>query len=76
MADCRRCVYFKQQNLTDEEQRAMERTAKLRGEAPLGYCTHYQRGVTYYTGKCSGYKPKPDLRIKPLNQFFGGNWGW
>ena len=76
LADCRRCLYFKTDNLTVEERQAVERTARARGEAPLGYCQLYQRGVTYYTGPCKGYKPKAEPKVKPLNKFFGGNWGW
>ena len=45
MADCRRCRWFKTHNLTSEERRAVERTARARGEAPLGYCRLYGRGV-------------------------------
>ena len=76
MADCRKCVYFKTMNLTPEERTAMERTARMRAEAPLGYCTHFQRGVTYYTGPCKGYKPRTEAKLRPLTEYFGGQWGW
>lgn len=76
MADCRRCTFFKKLDELGEQEleRAMD-TARLRGmDRPLGYCRLFKRGVTYYTGRCSGFREKPEPRARPLFEFFK-KWG-
>ena len=64
LVDCRRCVFFKPWSELSyiEKRQAEEWVDKYRpGENPQGYCLQYNRPVTYYRGKCSGFKPKQTL---------------
>ncbi len=59
MADCRMCVYFVRYDDLDGEMKYKARNeAMMRGEPPLGWCMFFDRVVTYYVGKCRGYRPK------------------
>jgi len=62
MADCRICVWFKPRyEMTNEElEQAYIWLAKNRPDKQiiLGWCSMYNRPVTYYTGKCRGFKKK------------------
>ena len=40
------------------------------GQKPLGYCNRYERPITYYTGRCKGYKPR-QVENKRLTEFIG-----
>ena len=75
MADCRKCIFFRHWSLLSftERRLAEEWVEKYRkGEKPLGYCNHYRRPVTYYTGRCPGYKPRQEYQPRSILEFIGG----
>ena len=76
-ADCRLCRYFikvdslEWMRLSFEEREKAHIQAFRRGQRLLGYCTAYNRAVTYYEGTCPRFKPKheADSRQLPLTHF-------
>ena len=59
MADCRRCIYFKPyRDMSLKEIEQCESLARARGEECLGWCKHYNRGVTHYLGSCPAFRNK------------------
>ncbi len=70
--DCRKCKFFKPvEELSEQELHdAWVWIAKNRpGEELLGYCTKFDRPVTYFTGKCYGFERK-EVKVKKLDIFF------
>ena len=61
MVDCRKCIYFKpcSQMMDNEIAGAIAWINHNRpGESLKGYCTYYDRPITYYKGRCKKYKPR------------------
>jgi len=76
MADCRKCKYFKPlHTLRGKEYIDALETARLRTRktgvyhAPLGYCTRFKRGITYFSGKCKGYEPLKPSKLERLTRW-------
>lgn len=68
-ADCRRCIYFISYDELDENMKSRAKDgARQRGGIPLGWCSRYNRVVTYYTGGCRGYKAKIAM-IRKLSEW-------
>jgi len=68
LADCRRCRFFIPLGRMDHDSivRAekwlqwMQKNGKRQGHKILGWCSRYERPVTYYVGRCTGFSPYAD----------------
>jgi len=70
--DCRKCVFFVPlKKCSDYQKKRAYRTMVLRNKKViLGYCLRFDRGVTYYFGKCWGFQPKDSPeRLRKLVEF-------
>ena len=68
-ADCRKCMYFRPyEYLTPKEKEEARRWVEMfrTGEPVLGWCSCYKRAVTYYTGRCPGYRERVTYRQRSL----------
>jgi len=73
VVDCRRCRFFVPVRDLDELtiHDAYVWIEKNRpGAELLGWCRRYNRPVTYYRGRCSGFQPKEERPPKPLTYYF------
>ncbi len=75
MADCRKCVHrrpYHEMSLAEIER--CKSLARARGQECLGWCTKYNRGITYWRGPCRGYENR-DIARPPrvtLADFYPG----
>jgi len=61
MADCRKCRFFiSKSEMSDDEiaESLMWIYERGRKGSLKGYCSLFNRPVTYYVGKCRGFKQK------------------
>jgi len=59
LADCRLCKHFiPLRKIHTTLREALEKEMKEKGIRVLGWCTHYNKEITYYTGECHGFTPK------------------
>ena len=71
MVDCRECRFFKHVNEMSEEEyeEASYWVARNRpGEIVRGYCTKYDRPVTRYRGRCSGFSRR-EIIVHRLDEY-------
>ncbi len=71
LADCRRYIYYV---VLDAMPRELVEYARRwigehwPGKQLLGWCQRYNRPVTYHTGRCYGYTPRPRSILSYLHQ--------
>ena len=69
VVDCRRCKYFiPRSEMSSEQLREawIYVTENFPDRHVLGWCKKRGKPITYYTGKCRFYLPKPSLKQKTL----------
>jgi hypothetical protein len=71
-ADCRKCIYFisRWQMTPAEREEAIKWIVRNRpGKPLLGYCTLFERPITYYLGRCSGFHAKQEPTPRKITEF-------
>ena len=70
VVDCRRCKYFiPRSEMSSEQLREawIYVTENFPDRHVLGWCKKRGKPITYYTGKCRFYLPKPSLKQRTLD---------